>query len=104
MALVQDADGLTAELAHQTLALLRVDALGLDESDRRYLRVLSEQYHGGPVGPRSLAASAGLDLGTIESAIEPWLLRSQLIVRTRHGRQLTPAGLRHLATGMESVV
>lgn len=96
LAVVEDSDFITGHLTARALELLRVDALGLDEADRRYLRVLLEHYKGGPVGPRSLAASAGLDLATIEAAIEPHLLRSGLLIRTRKGRALTDAGRDHL--------
>lgn len=97
LGVVEDTD-LTDELTARALELLRVDVLGLDEADRRYLRVLHDHYKGGPVGPKALAASTGLDLATIESTIEPWLMRSGLLIRTRKGRALTEAGRDHVLT------
>lgn len=101
LAVVEESDFITGDLTDRALELLRVDALGLDEADRRYLRVLLEHYKGGPVGPKSLAASTGLDLATIEAAIEPHLLRSGLLIRTRKGRALTDAGRDHLVSLLE---
>ncbi len=102
LAVVDERD-ITGELTARALALLRVDALGLDEADRRYLSVLLEHYAGGPVGPKSLAASTGLDLATIEAAIEPHLLRCGLLIRTRKGRALTEAGRAHLLALCEAL-
>jgi Holliday junction DNA helicase RuvB len=95
LAVVEESD-IHGALTERALDLLRVDALGLDEADRRYLRVLDENYQGGPVGPKALAASTGLDIATIEATIEPWLMRSGLLIRTRKGRALTEAGRDHL--------
>jgi len=90
-------DDLTGQIAAEALELLRVDERGLDETDRRYLWTLADRYGGGPVGPKSLSASSGIDSATIEHAIEPWLLRAGLIVRTRRGRKITRKGHRHIS-------
>ena len=97
LAVVRETD-LTAELTQETLDMLHVDALGLDASDRRYLRTLVTVYDGGPVGLAALATSAGIHKTTAEQSIEPWLLRSGLVARTRLGRRITKAGLAHLAS------
>ena len=75
---------------------LDVDDLGLEDADRRYLAALAQTYNGGPVGPRSLAASTGFDEATVTQAIEPWLLRAGLLARTRLGRRLTRQGWQHV--------
>jgi len=80
------------------LEMLNVDELGLDEADRRYLRTLVTVYGGGPVGLKALATSAGLNSTTAERSIEPWLLRSGLVARTRLGRRITKAGMAHLSS------
>ncbi|MBI9044593.1 MAG: Holliday junction branch migration DNA helicase RuvB [Anaerolineaceae bacterium] len=85
------------DITRQTMDILEVDQHGLDSADRRYLITLAETYGGGPVGPKSLAASSGLDQSTIEDAIEPWLLRSGLIARTRNGRRLLRKGWEHIS-------
>ena len=88
-------DDLTLEVTEQAMAMLEIDALGLDDADRRYLAALAQTYQGGPVGPKSLAASTGFDEATVTQAIEPWLLRAGLLARTRLGRRLTRLGWQH---------
>ena len=73
-----------------TLDLLGIDNHGLDELDRRYLQTLADSGH--PVGVSTLAATLHEDRETIESVIEPYLLREGLIQRTPQGRRLTPKG------------
>ncbi len=92
-------DDLHEELVAEALDMLRVDTLGLDDVDRRYLDTLVDVYGGGPVGLKALATSAGIDPVTAERSIEPWLLRSGLIARTRLGRRITRKGLAHIAPG-----
>jgi len=88
---------LFAEVTQEALARLNIDALGLDDADRRYLAALVNVYAGGPVGPKALAASSGLDMATLEQAVEPWLVRVGLVARTRKGRQVTQLGYNHIA-------
>ncbi len=102
LAVVRGSD-LTAELTAEALEMLRVDEMGLDEADRRYLYTLATVYNGGPVGLKALATSAGLNPTTVEQSIEPWLLRSGLVARTRLGRRITKLGLAHLATTTDIV-
>ena len=89
-------DGRTVDDA---LALEGIDALGLDELDRRYLRTLATTYGGGPAGLEAIAASIGEDALTLEDVVEPYLLQVGFLARTRQGRRLTVAAFRHL--GME---
>jgi Holliday junction DNA helicase RuvB len=81
-----------AEAVRAGLELEGVDASGLDELDRKYLRTLARTYKGGPVGLETLAATIGEDADTLEDLVEPFLLRSELLARTRQGRRLTSAG------------
>ncbi len=83
-------------IAKQALAMLEVDDLGLDSSDRRILQALIEKFAGGPVGISSLAAATSEDPGTIEDIYEPYLLRLGLLARTPKGRVATPAAYDHL--------
>lgn len=76
----------------EALRLEGVDALGLDELDRKYLSVIGKVYQGGPVGLEAVAATLGEDAGTLEDMVEPYLLQVGLVARTRKGRQLTLAG------------
>jgi len=80
----------------EALKLEGVDALGLDELDRKYLKCIAEVYEGGPVGLEAVAATLGDDAGTLEQAVEPYLLQIGFLARTRKGRQLTRAGAEHL--------
>ena len=74
------------------LELEGVDDLGLDEIDRKYIRVLAEVYEGGPAGLEAIAATMGDDPGTLEDVVEPYLLQIGFLARTPRGRKLTAAG------------
>jgi Holliday junction DNA helicase RuvB len=85
---------LAAALA--ALEVYEVDALGLDRLDRAVLKALTERFAGHPVGLTTLAAAVGEEAETIETVVEPFLLREGLIARTPRGRQATPAGYAHV--------
>ena len=82
--------------AEEALALLEVDALGLEELDRQILRRLAETFEGRPVGLGTLADSVGESSDTIEDVYEPFLLQEGLLVRTPRGRVATARAYRHL--------
>jgi Holliday junction DNA helicase RuvB len=84
------------EAARYGLERLEVDAFGLDDLDRRLLTALVEQYGGGPVGLRALAATLGEDEGTLEDIYEPFLLQAGFLQRTPRGRVATVRARRHL--------
>ena len=75
---------------------LGVDDLGLDGADRRYLRLLAENYGGGPVGVETIAAALSEVRDAIEEVIEPFLLQQGLIQRTPRGRMLAAKAWTHL--------
>ncbi len=85
-----------AAVAAEALELLEVDAIGLDELDRKILRVLCETFEGRPVGLGTIADAVGESADTIEDVYEPYLLQEGLILRTPRGRQGTPRAFRHL--------
>jgi len=87
---------ITKEVAEESLDLLNVDKLGLDQNDRAYLSAIVDKYSGGPVGLETLAVSLGEDSGTVEDMIEPYLLLQGLIDRTKRGRVATESAYRHL--------
>lgn len=93
---------LTPAIVDEALTLEGVDALGLDEMDRKYLRCIAETYDGGPVGLEAVAATLGDDSGTLEQAVEPYLLQLGFLARTRKGRQLTRAGAEHLGVKLKA--
>ena len=64
--------------------------------DRRYLKRIAVQHHGGPVGVETLAAALAESRDTLEDVIEPYLIQEGLVLRTPRGRVLGDAGWRHL--------
>jgi len=84
------ADGIiTAEVCHEALKLLEVDAHGFDEADRRLLRTIIDKFGGGPVGLSSLAAAIGEERDAIEDIYEPYLIQIGFLERTSRGRVAT---------------
>jgi len=88
----------------QALALEGVDALGLDDLDRKYMKVIGTTYRGGPVGLEAVAATMGEDSGTLEDVVEPYLLQVGFLARTRRGRQLTPDGGKYIGVKVTAEV
>jgi Holliday junction DNA helicase RuvB len=86
-------DQQTVEDAMMTLG---IDAAGLDDIDRRLLRILRDQYNGGPVGIEALAATLNEETDTIVDVLEPYLLKQGFLRRTSRGRELTERSLKHL--------
>ena len=87
-------------LASETLALFEIDARGLDRIDRALLQLLANQFGGRPTGLKTLAVAIGEEPDTLESVIEPYLIRLGFINRSPRGREITESGLAHLgATG-----
>ena len=95
-ALVSGHARIEVEQVIAALDLYEVDELGLDRLDKEIMRVLVERFDGRPVGLSTLATAVGEEQDTIESVVEPFLLRKGLIERTARGRQATDAGFRHL--------
>jgi Holliday junction DNA helicase RuvB len=83
------------DAAAAALEMLQVDAGGYDELDRRLLRLILEQFEGGPVGVESLAAALAEDRDTIEDVLEPYLIQQGLLARTARGRIATARAWRH---------
>ena len=91
------ADGhITLALARAALQMQGIDGKGLDGQDRRYLETIVRVFHGGPVGVEAVAHTMNLAPDTLVDEVEPYLLRSGLIVRTPRGRKATPAAYEHL--------
>ena len=73
-----------------------VDRSGLDFLDRKVLKILIENYGGGPVGVESLAATLNEEVDTLADVVEPFLLKSGYLKRTSRGREATPLAYQHL--------
>ena len=87
---------ITPELALEALEIYKVDAKGLDRTDRLLLGKIIEQFRGGPVGLEALAAATGEDSKTIEEVYEPYLLQIGYLNRTPRGRVATQSAYQHL--------
>ncbi len=86
------------DLSITKLALdkLKVDSLGLDDTDYNLLKAIIERFNGGPVGIEALASSIGEEQTTIEDVYEPYLLQTGLLKRTSRGRVVTKQAYDHL--------
>ena len=94
---------ITAELAASFLEeMMKIDALGLDEVDRRILRTIIENFEGGPVGLETIAASISEESDTIMDVHEPFLLQLGMIKVSGRGRAVTPVAYRHLGIVYEN--
>ena len=90
------ADGeITRAVADAALAMLDVDASGLDVMDRKLLSTMLEKFAGGPVGVDNLAAAIGEERDTIEDVLEPYLIQQGLLQRTSRGRIATSLAYLH---------
>jgi holliday junction DNA helicase RuvB len=93
---VRGAGHIDEPVALEALALLEVDAAGLDRLDREILRAICEKFAGGPVGLSTLAVAVGEEADTIEDVYEPYLLQHGYLMRTPRGRVATAAAFEHL--------
>ena len=83
---------ITRPVAAAALELLEIDAAGLDEMDKRMIRVIAEYYQGGPVGMNTIAVAVGEEPDTLEEVHEPFLIQGGYLQRTPQGRVLTSKG------------
>jgi len=92
---------ITKELTNDSLKMLEVDSLGLDNNDIRYLRALIEKHGGGPVGVETMASTISEDISTIEDVVEPYLMQIGFIKRSPRGRMATKIAYEHLGLPFE---
>ncbi|MDQ7027481.1 MAG: Holliday junction branch migration DNA helicase RuvB [Anaerolineae bacterium] len=91
------ADGIiTEDVTADALALMNIDHLGLDDIDRRLLRMIIEKFRGGPVGLDTIGAAISEDAATIMDVYEPYLIQLGFIERTPRGRMATRHAYDHL--------
>jgi Holliday junction DNA helicase RuvB len=83
------------KIAALAMEMLRVDEQGFDTMDRRLLKMIIENFDGGPVGVESIAASLSEERGTVEDVLEPYLIQQGYITRTARGRTATAKAYRH---------
>ena len=97
------ADGaINRQVAVDALELLEIDENGLDEMDKRMLRVMAQNYRGGPVGMGTIAVAVNEEADTLEEVHEPYLIQEGFLRRTPQGRVLTQKAWN--AIGLDSVV
>ena len=99
-AVVEGNGVITKEIADSSLTRIGVDIAGLDLADRKYLKVIAENYGGGPVGVETISAAMSEARDSLEEVIEPYLLQQGFIQRTPRGRILTKKSWHHL--GLEN--
>lgn len=95
-ATVINCETINLDITKKALNALKVDELGLDDVDIRYLLGIIERFKGGPVGIEPIAAAIGEEEVTLEDVYEPYLLQQGLINRTPRGRIVTEKAYKHL--------
>jgi Holliday junction DNA helicase RuvB len=91
------ADGnISKQIVEAALSLEGVDAIGLTNLDRQYLRTVIDYYNGGPVGIEAIAATLQEETDTLVDVVEPYLLKIGYILRTSSGRKVSEAAFKHL--------
>jgi holliday junction DNA helicase RuvB len=98
------ADGrINLDIANRAMEMTGIDGLGLDRQDRRYIETLARVFSGGPAGIEAIAHTMNVSSDTLVDEVEPFLLRSELIIRTTRGRCVTPKGFTHIKMEPPSV-
>ena len=95
-AMVMGNGSIDLDITKHALDKLKVDELGLDQTDYNLLKSIIERFNGGPVGIEAIASSIGEEQTTIEDVYEPYLLQTGLLKRTTRGRIVTEKAYRHL--------
>ncbi len=95
-ALVLGDGNITLDITNLALDKLKVDKLGLDDTDYHLLKAIIEKFNGGPVGIEAIASSIGEEQSTIEDVYEPYLLQIGFLKRTTRGRVVTEKAYEHL--------
>ena len=89
-ALVEGNGNIDMDITDLALKRLKVDDLGLNNTDHELLLAIINKFNGGPVGVEALSSSIGEEVTTIEDVYEPYLLQIGLLKRTSRGRIVTP--------------
>jgi Holliday junction DNA helicase RuvB len=92
---------INTEIASKSLNDLGIDKAGLDELDRKVLKLVLETYSGGPVGVEALAASLNEEVDTVADTVEPYLLKAGYLKRTSRGRMATKLTYDHFGIKYE---
>ena len=87
---------ITRETANEALKNHNIDSMGLDNVDRKVIKIMHESFGGGPAGIESIAASLNEEVDTIVDVVEPFLLKMGFLKRTPRGRELTKLAYEHM--------
>ncbi len=87
-------------MAKLALSRLEVDGMGLENTDRAYLKMLINKFSGGPVGVDTMAAALSEERNTLEDVVEPYLMQQGLIKRTPRGRVAAHSAYSHLGLNL----
>ena len=88
-ALVENKNHIDIDITNKALDRLKIDKIGLDETDKELILTIIDKFNGGPVGIETLATSLGGETSTIEDMNEPYLIQIGLLERTNRGRIAT---------------
>lgn len=91
-----DLEKIDTSICEESLRQMKIDAIGLDETDIKYLRTLISRFNGGPVGLETLSSAIGEEIRNLEEVYEPYLLKLGFINKTSRGRMVTEKAYRHL--------
>ncbi len=86
----------STEIVVKAMEMTGIDAVGLDRQDRRYMETVIRVFGGGPAGIEAIAHTMNISSDTLVDEVEPFLLRSEFIIRTSRGRCATPKAYDHL--------
>jgi holliday junction DNA helicase RuvB len=87
---------INADTANKSLKMEGIDSAGLDSLDRKFLKVIIDYYNGGPVGIEAISATLSEEVNTLEELVEPFLLKTGFLMRTKRGRLVGRVAYEHL--------
>jgi len=99
---IHEHDIISEDIAKKALAMLDIDPLGLEPSDRHILETIIKKFNGGPVGIQTIASATSEEIQTIEDVFEPYLIQIGFLARTPRGRIVTENAFKHLGIEMPS--
>lgn len=102
-ALVYGKEEIDLDITNEALKRLKVDKIGLDDTDYNFLMSIIDKFNGGPVGIDAIANSIGEEISTIEDVYEPYLLQNGFLIRTSRGRVVTDKAYLHLGIEKEAL-
>jgi len=100
-ALVKGDGNIDKDIINIALDRLKVDNMGLDETDHELLLAIIKKFNGGPVGVEAVASAIGEEVTTIEDVYEPYLIQIGFISRTQRGRVPLPAAYKHIGASYQ---